>query len=119
MIYSLHLFTVEQPDVRVFLLVFRDGGPWHDLARRSFPGYIATSVLRNACSSQWLVIHFWINEESHTKAQQLPAMAILEDMAQRLTRESCDLGVFAFPPRVEADESVFGAFHSMTTRLDG
>jgi hypothetical protein len=57
MIYSVHTYIVAQP--RPFLLAFRDSGLWHILARRRLPGDIGTSVPRSqACSSQWLVIHF-------------------------------------------------------------
>jgi hypothetical protein len=119
-IYSAHLYSVEQNHVRAFILAFRDGGTWHDLARRCFPGYIATSVLQcQACSSQRLVIHFWITEEANARAERSPTMTALKELVHRLTRDSHDLGVFAFEPSLEKDHRVLDSFRSMTAHFAG
>jgi hypothetical protein len=118
MIYSVYTYTVDHP--RPFLLTFCDAGLWHLLARRRFSGYIGTSVLRSqARSSQWLVIHFWLNAEAQAKAVQSSTMVALEELTRQLARDSRDLGGFAFQPRLEEDHHLLETFKSMATSIAG
>jgi hypothetical protein len=77
MIYSVHLYTVDR--VRLFVATFREGGLWHRVARSQL-GFINSSVLERQSSarrsSEWLVIHFWKNEEAYARARQSPSMAL-------------------------------------------
>jgi hypothetical protein len=116
MIYSVLTYTVYQP--RPFLLTFCDAGIWHLLARRRFSGYIGTSVLRSPTRpSQWLVIHFWLNEEAQAKAVQSSTMVALEGLTRQLTQDCRDLGVFAFQPKLGEDYHLLETFQSLATSI--
>jgi hypothetical protein len=113
MVYSVHVYTVNQP--RPFLLAFRHFGIWRLLARRRLPGYVATTVIRHqTCSSMWLVIHFWISEEAHIRALQSPTIAALEELTHRLSQNSRDLGVFTFETGIEEGDRIIDVFQSVT-----
>jgi len=66
----------------------------------------------------WLVIHFWVSEETHVRALQSPTMAALEELTHKLTKNSRHLGVFTFEPGIEeGDRIIDGIRWVMTARV--
>jgi hypothetical protein len=106
--YYVRLYIVADPENgSAFRAAWQDRGTCRELCRTLQPNLVAVDLLRSLNSdSMWLSIEFWLNEEAHLHARNLPTRITLNEKLHAMCDSIIDIGAFTFPTRVESVEQI-------------